>query len=191
MRGENVHLRAMEPEDLSLLYSWENDTDNWTVSNTTAPFSRHTLQRFIETSSQSFFTNQQIRLMVVENKHSQTVGCVDVFEYDPKHSRAGVGILIAEEYRQKGYGLESLRLILKYLFQQIGVHQVFCHIMENNHHSISIFQKAGFQLCGRKREWIRTSDGWVDELTFQCFSEQKSLSSTTNPKNQHYASKLG
>ena len=39
MVGKNVFLRALEPEDLPVMYTWENDRDNWMVSNTTAPFS--------------------------------------------------------------------------------------------------------------------------------------------------------
>ena len=66
MVGVNVFLRAMEPDDLQILYEWENTTDNWTVSNTTAPFSKYILQKFIETSSQDINFNRQLRLMVGE-----------------------------------------------------------------------------------------------------------------------------
>ena len=173
MIGEKIHLRALEPEDLPLLYAWENDTENWTVSNTTAPFSKHILQQFIETSSQDIYVNRQLRMMVVENATGRTIGCVDVFEFDPGHQRAGIGILIDESARCQGYGLESILLAKDYLFNKVGVHQIFCNIMEDNKHSISIFQKAGFEICGRKREWVRTPKGWIDELMLQTFNTDK------------------
>jgi len=45
MKYGEIILRALEPEDLELLYEWENDMANWLISNTLAPFSRFTLKR--------------------------------------------------------------------------------------------------------------------------------------------------
>lgn len=171
MVGKNVFLRALEPEDLEMVYQWENDTDNWEVSNTSAPFSKHILKRFIETSSQDIYVNRQLRLMVVESATGKTVGMADVFDLDPTHRRAGVGILIAPESRGRGYGLESVLLLKKYLFEVVRVHQIFCNIMSNNIYSMKLFQKAGFEICGCKREWVATADGFVDEMMLQCFSK--------------------
>ena len=48
MESELIRLRALEPEDVNILYKWENDTEIWKVSNTVAPFSKHMLRQFIE-----------------------------------------------------------------------------------------------------------------------------------------------
>lgn len=171
IRGEKVYLRALEPDDLPLLYEWENNVDNWLVSNTSAPFSKHLLRKFIETSSTDLYVNQQMRLMICEKATSRAVGCIDVFEFEPAHLRAGIGILIDEPWRRQGFALDSLRLTKEYLFKVLHLHQIFCNIMPDNTASIRLFQKAGFQQCGVKRDWIRTADGWADELMFQVFNE--------------------
>ena len=36
LENERVCLRALEPEDLELLYRWENDSELWEVGNTLA-----------------------------------------------------------------------------------------------------------------------------------------------------------
>ena len=100
IRGEKVYLRALEPDDLPLLYEWENNVDNWLVSNTSAPFSKHLLQKFIETSSTDLYVNQQMRLMICEKAASRAVGCIDVFEFEPAHLRAGIGILIEQQLEE-------------------------------------------------------------------------------------------
>lgn len=65
LEGESVRLRAVEPEDLDRLYAWENDTDVWSVSGTTAPFSRAQLEAFILTQQQGdIFRTGQLRLIV-------------------------------------------------------------------------------------------------------------------------------
>ena len=168
MVGENVFLRAMEPADLQILYEWENATDNWTVSNTTAPFSKHILQKFIETSSQDIYVNRQLRLMVGEKTTKKTVGAVDVFDFEPGNRRAGVGILIDPAFRGKGYALESILLLKSYLFDIVMVHQIFCNIMKNNPASQRLFQRAGFEICGVKKDWVLTESGFIDEYILQC-----------------------
>lgn len=171
INGKSIFLRALEPEDLSIIYEWENDTQYWEVSNTIAPFSKALLEKFIETSAQDIYTNRQMRLIVEEHLSKTIVGIVDIFEFDPVNQRAGIGILIAPTKRRKGYGLESIRLVCQYLFNILHVHQVFCNILGNNPASLSLFQKAGFQICGQKREWQLTEQGWQDEYILQLFNQ--------------------
>ena len=172
LKGELVALRAMEPTDLELLYRWENDSDVWTISNTRTPFSKYVLKNFIETSSQDIYTAKQLRLMINEKSTGNTIGIIDLFDFDPFHLRVGVGILIGKEYRQKGYAKESLQLLKEYAFEVLQVQQIFCNIMEDNEVSLSLFAKEGFQVFGNKRKWIRTNDGFKDELILQCFRKQ-------------------
>lgn len=40
MKYKDIRLRALEPEDLELLYSWENNLSYWVISNTITPFSK-------------------------------------------------------------------------------------------------------------------------------------------------------
>ena len=47
LSNDKVLLRALEPEDVELLYGWENDSDLWQVSNTIAPYSKYVLTQFI------------------------------------------------------------------------------------------------------------------------------------------------
>ncbi len=162
-----IRLRALEPEDLEMLYSWENDPSVWAISNTLAPFSRYTLEQYILDSQRDIYETKQLRL-IIETRDGQAIGAVDLFDFDPFHQRAGVGILIHEPAnRQKGYAIAALELIADYAEKVLGLHQVFANIGTNNTASIRLFEKAGFIHCGTKREWIRSAKSWIDELTFQ------------------------
>lgn len=167
MKGQKVRLRAVEPSDLPLLYEWENDVDNWDVSHTMEPYSRALLEKFIETSAQGLYGNRQERLMVVENNSGTAVGTVDIFDFDPLHRRAGIGILIDKKHRNNGYGSEAIEIAKKYLFEKVKLRQIYCNIMVNNSFSLKLFQKAGFEICGLKKDWILTKEGWTDEYTLQ------------------------
>ena len=60
LSNDKVVLRALEPEDVELLYGWENDSDLWQVSNTLAPFSKYVLTQFIESQMQDIYQTRQM-----------------------------------------------------------------------------------------------------------------------------------
>jgi len=168
MKYQDIRLRAIEPEDLELLYNWENNNSWWIISNTVAPFSKYTLKRYIRNSHKSIYETGQLRLMIDLISGNQTIGTIDIFDFDPFHNRAGIGILIAEEeQRRKGYASMALKCLTDYCFGTLQLHQLWCNILANNSESIELFQKLGFVQIGIKKDWVKTSDGYLDEYMFQ------------------------
>ena len=166
MIGQNIILRALEPSDIDLLYQWENDQSLWQLSNTVAPFSKFILEQYLLNSHQDIFTAKQLRL-IIALKDSTSIGCIDLFEFDPNHKRAGIGILINDEYRNKGYASEAIDLLIKYAFETLELHQLFCNIASDNESSLNLFQKHHFKIVGLKKDWIRINQQWVDEYLLQ------------------------
>lgn len=169
LRTDQLILRAMEPTDLDVLYAWENDTKNWGVSNTFTPFSKHTLKQFIE-ASQDLYAAKQQRLMIELVEDGLTIGCIDFFDFDPLHKRAGVGILIGDvQNRGKGYAKKALQEITTYAREVLDLNQLHCNILENNSKSIRLFESVGFIKAGVKKEWMFINQKWVDEGIYQLF----------------------
>ncbi|PSR54432.1 GNAT family N-acetyltransferase [Adhaeribacter arboris] len=166
LQGEHIYLRALEPSDLDFLYSLENDTAIWPVSNTTTPFAKHVLQQYLEQAAADIYTIKQLRLLINTHQH-WAVGTIDLFDFEPIHQRAGVGIVIAPPFRQQRYATEALQLILKYCREHLFLHQVFCSVSNDNVSSLRLFESAGFLAVGIRREWIRTPKGWQDVIEFQ------------------------
>jgi diamine N-acetyltransferase len=168
MKSEKIKLRALEPEDLELLYEWENNDSYWVISNTVAPFSKYILKRYLENSHKSIFETGQLRMMIELVPEKKTIGTIDLFDFDPFHLRAGIGILIADdEERRKGYASIALKQLIQYCFTTLQLHQLYCNILSNNSESIDLFTKQGFLLSGTRKEWVRTVDGYLDEHMFQ------------------------
>ena len=168
MKYQDIRLRAIEPEDLELLYKWENNNSWWIISNTVAPFSKYTLKRYIRNSHKSIYETGQLRLMIDLITGNQTIGTIDIFDFDPFHIRAGIGILIAEEeQRRKGYASMALKCLTDYCFRTLQLHQLWCNILANNRESIELFQKLGFVQIGIKKDGVKTADGYLDEYMFQ------------------------
>ncbi|HEY5469870.1 MAG TPA: GNAT family N-acetyltransferase [Bacteroidales bacterium] len=168
MKYDKIRLRALEPEDLELLYEWENNNSFWAISNTVSPFSKYTLKRYIENSHKNIYEIGQLRLMIDHIEDKISIGTIDLFDFDPFHKRAGLGILIANEaYRRKGYASMSLTCLIAYCFKTLQLHQLYCNILSNNCESMDLFRKQGFVQTGIKKDWIKTSDAYLDEFTFQ------------------------
>lgn len=174
MRSENLQLRALEPADVDLLYKWENNADIWHLSNTLTPFSRFVLEQYVLNAGDDIYTAKQLRLMIDLHKLDpvKTIGCIDIFDFDPINMRAGIGIMIIKEEREKGFASESLDLILDYAFNLIGLHQLYANVIAVNTASLELFKKKHFSVIGIKREWIRMGDGWADEYLLQLINKK-------------------
>jgi diamine N-acetyltransferase len=173
MKYKEVKLRALEPEDLELLYEWENNESYWAISNTISPFSKYTLKRYLENSHKSIYESGQLRLMIEHINNKETIGTIDLFDFDPFHRRAGLGILVANEaYRRKGYASMALSGLIEYCFGTLQLHQLYCNILANNVESMELFKKLGFVQAGIKKEWVKTSEGYIDEYFFQLIDKE-------------------
>jgi diamine N-acetyltransferase len=174
MKYKKIKLRALEPEDLELLYEWENNNSYWIISNTVTPFSKYTLKRYLKNSHKNIYETGQLRLMIDHFTDKVTIGTIDIFDFDPFHKRAGLGILIANEaYRRKGYASMALKSLIDYCFKTLQLHQLYCNILVNNCESMELFKKQGFVLTGIKKDWIKAPDGYLDEYLFQLINNSK------------------
>ena len=168
INAEHIFLRAVEKQDLETLYECENNTGVWKISNTQTPFSKYVLEQYLESSHRDIYTNKQLRLMICLNHSNECVGTIDLFEFEPAHARIGVGILVFEQFRHKGFALEALNCLKQYVFNILLVNQLFCNISSSNSESINLFEKAGFEKAGIKKQWNKIAvNVFEDELMYQ------------------------
>ena len=165
--GKHISLRAIEPSDIDILYRWENDVETWNVSNTQTPYSRFVLEQYIASAHQDIYSVKQLRLIICDSE-GKAIGTIDLFDFDPNHMRAGIGILIADkEDRRQGAASEALELLVDYCFNILNLHQVYSNITIDNEASVLLFQKHGFQITGVKKHWVREGEKFKDELLLQ------------------------
>ncbi|MCK9291840.1 MAG: GNAT family N-acetyltransferase [Bacteroidales bacterium] len=166
-----VSLRALEPDDASNLFQWENDMSVWEVSETRVPFSRFQIEQFI-LGAGDIYSSKQLRMMIdvqSADMEVQTVGNIDLYDFDPYNSRAGIGIYIIQSYRNQGIGSTALQLCLSYSFNTLNLHQLYCFILHDNQASIRLFEKIGFVKTGIRKDWIYRPSGFVDQIQYQLF----------------------
>lgn len=167
---EDISLRALEPEDLDLLYDWENRGEHWAISQTQQPFSKALLKAYLNQQHRDVRETGQLRLMIC--KAGEAIGTVELFDADFWNQRAGIGvILFQQEFRGQGIARIALDLLMNYAYAHLNFHQLYCNIDVNNSDSISLFKRLGFQQVGVKKDWVKINRKFVDIALFQHFAQ--------------------
>ena len=169
--GEHIILRALEPEDLNFLYQIENNESFWEVSHTQTPFSKYLLKQYLENAHLDIYESKQLRLLIEEKATKKQVGMIDLFDFNPHHKRAGIGILIHPDFENKGVASEALSLLINYSFSHLQLHQLYANITSSNSKSLALFKKYNFNEVGIKKDWILSEGKFKDEVLFQLIKE--------------------
>lgn len=173
LKGNTIYLRALEPEDLEFIYHIENDENIWEVSNTQTPYSKFLIRQYLENAHQDIYEAKQLRLAICKNDNEKAIGLIDLFDFDPKNNRAGIGIVIQNKVdRTQGFGKEALGLLIDYSFNKLQLHQLYANIGVDNVSSINLFATFGFQEIGIKKDWIFSNNSYQNEAIYQLINHQ-------------------
>lgn len=167
LENNKIKLRALESTDLEFLFHIENNESFWEVSNTLTPFSKDILKQYLANAHQDIYEAKQLRLVITDATNNENIGLIDLFDFNPQHQRAGIGILILEKYQHKGYAGDALKLCVHYAFKKLNLHQLYANIISENNISIALFEKMGFQLTGHKKDWLLSNGKYKDVKLYQ------------------------
>lgn len=166
LKGKDIYLRALELEDIDFLATIENDEKYWHLSHTQTPFSKFVLKKYLENAHQDIYEAKQLRL-VISTYQNEAAGLIDLFDFDFKNARAGVGIIILEEFRRNGYAFQALQLLCTYAFAHLQLHQVYASVNANNLESLALFNQLDFKEVGIKKDWNFYMGSFQDEYLLQ------------------------
>ncbi|WP_321480129.1 GNAT family N-acetyltransferase [uncultured Bacteroides sp.] len=165
---DRIFLRAIEPEDLDIIYEMENNPSFWSITNLTVPYSRYVIKEYIANTQSDMFADKQLRLMIVCKEGNKVIGTIDITDYVPLHGRGGVGIAILEEFRNQGLAFDAMNLLCEYAFNFLHMKQLYAHIPSENEASLNLFTSCGFVRSGLLKEWLHTDDNtYADVVLMQ------------------------
>jgi len=164
----DIRLRAMEPEDLDTLYKIENDELLWGIGVSNVYYSRYILHEYIANSKNDIYIDRQVRLMI-ENTDNDIVGIIDIVDFDPKHLRAELGIIIQNKYRHKGYAKMAISKILIYARDVLHLHQLYAYVDIDNIYSFKMFKDIGFIPSAELKDWLYDGSRYHNTMIMQYF----------------------
>jgi diamine N-acetyltransferase len=149
----SIILRAIEPEDLDVLYRIENDASLWDVGVTNVPYSRFFLHEYVAGMTGDIYKDGQVRL-IIENSEGIVVGIADLLNFDASNRKAEIGIVIEAPFRGNGYAIEAIRQIVEYAHRKLHLHQLYAIVSSENSASQALFSKAGFLSTANLIDWL-------------------------------------
>ena len=166
-----VTLRAMEPEDLDALYRIENDRRLWNIGSTNVPYSRYALHNYIADAKNDIYIDGQIRMMI-ENEEGIVVGVIDLVNFDAKHQRAELGIIIMEQHRRRGYAKSAIRALVEYVRNTLHLKQIYAVVGVDNRISRHCLMSLGFSSGVILQQWLCCKGSYQDAAVMQLFIEK-------------------
>jgi len=160
LMGEKVNLRAVEPADFELLWRWLNVPDVMLYWG--RPGNTESMPEVARREGEQA-TRGNSRKYIIETKDGTPIGQVDYYDLDWQARSAWVSIMIGEqEYWSGGYGTNAMRTLLRYMFEELGLHRVTLTAHETNVRAQRSYEKNGFVCEGLLRDWAYFNGHWVN-----------------------------
>ena len=174
----NLKLRKLEPSDLPFLYQWENDASAWADGNNHNPLSQQDLRDYIENTTGDIYRDGQLRLIIESNSEAVqqcngltakrsnsvsglTLGCIDLFDFDPRNRKAAIGMYIAPDARGRGVGKAAVQELEKYAFSHLNLRLLYAVIATDNMACSALYKSAGYTPSSLLRGWTLESDAVI------------------------------
>ena len=159
-----IRLRMLEPDDVDCVLQWENNPEHWSVTGNVTPFSRAALDALC-LGHQDIYSAGQLRWIIENDGHR--VGAVDLYDFQARDLRAGIGILVAPDSRGQGIAGRALAIAIRHATLALMMRSVHSEIHANHTDSLALFESVGFSRVGRYTDWTKTPEGWKDVVLLQ------------------------
>ena len=158
-----VFLRAVEPEDLELLYTIENDTMLWSVSQERSHYSKFVLKQYLASQPADIFQLGELRLVICEKITQKPIGLIDLTEFSPIDGRAEISICLLSDYRGRGYGKAAIQEIEKYAKEVLRMNFLFAKVSKKaNSVSMQLFLSMAYEEVAVLPAWHCGKNGYED-----------------------------
>lgn len=167
LEGINVNLRAMEPEDVPLMYNWLNNIDFQGRYTPLIQRSKEEMKkRFTETSDDQ-------KVFIMEKKDNTKIGIIFYFMVKGgPYNLLEIGYYMILSERKKGYCTEAVKIFIDFLFLSQAIERIQATTDSRNIASQRVLEKAGFTKEGLIRKMLFMKGEWVDISLFSILREE-------------------
>jgi diamine N-acetyltransferase len=152
----HVSLRAFETEHSKELHRWFNDADSIAMVGRTPLTYEQTVQHVEKKRKNGDL------ILAIENRDTQLVGWVFLQNIELEHGRAGIGILIAPEFRGQGYAKSAMGRMLDIGFKQLRLNKIYLTTRGINEQAVGLYKKTGFVIEGQLRNHAYSNGHFYD-----------------------------
>ena len=160
------YLRAIEPDDLDLMYLLENDTRMRDCTATTVPLSHYALRCYLEENKGDLYSDLQVRMTIIDPQTSAACGFLDITDFLPRHRRAQIRIALMQDATGRGLATNALKEAAEYAKSQ-GLQQLYAIVAINNSRARALFLRAGYTEVSILPDWLLQDGAYVDAVLYR------------------------
>lgn len=150
LTGESVRLVPLGPEHTDDYFAAGLDEEVRRLTGAHGHLTYERAREWCESRSQS---EDRLDLAIIAPEDGRYLGELSIYAVSPENESAGYRIaLSAIEFTGRGLGKEATQLVLRYAFEEIGLHRVWLHVYAFNMRAIAVYRSCGFYVEGRLRE---------------------------------------
>jgi [ribosomal protein S5]-alanine N-acetyltransferase len=101
------------------------------------------------------------------------IGSIGFWRMEKEHYRAEIGYMLHPAYWSKGYVTEAIDAVLKYGFEQMGLHSVEANINPENRASAVVLEKTGFVQEAYFKENFYYNGRFLDTIVYSKLTSKK------------------
>ena len=145
--GRLVRLRAKALEDARRDYEWRRDPE-LAAFDAAQPLSMSYRSYLATIAEELRRPSSYRRTLSIEDLDSGThIGNVMFYGHDPAVGQSELGITIGDRsYWSRGYGTDAVRVMVRYMFRELGLKRIYLHTLKSNTRAQGAFTRAGFHL---------------------------------------------
>ena len=155
-----IYLRLMTGEDTDRIVAWRNSDSVRKNFIYQELFTREGHENWIRTQVN---TGRVVQMIICDLATDTPLGSVYIRDIDRQHNKAEYGIFIGEaSVRGRGIGTAAAKLMLKYCFEEEGLHRIYLRALSGNAQAIRSYEKAGFVKEAVLRDDVRIDGKYID-----------------------------
>lgn len=101
---------------------------------------------------------------IIYNDEGKKAGVVELQNYSPLNKRAEIAIEIQEEYQRQGLATRGIKEMISYAKNDLHLHNLFATVAEDNHASLTLFRKCGFEESAVLPQWYKSDNRYINAI---------------------------
>jgi len=171
--GQNIFLRGLELTDVPELMKHWNNIEVKKFLNSSVPHSIQEEEEWIKYTWKQRKEEKSFIFAIVYKKNDLYMGNIEIGVIDRKSRRGVIGIAIFNQsYWDRGFGTESIQILLKFAFNTLNLNSVELEVYANNKRAHHCYEKSGFKQMGVRREAIFIEGSFIDSILLDITADE-------------------
>ena len=177
LETDRLVIRTFRDDDLEAFLAYRNDPEVAKYQGWSVPYPREKATEFIEEMKNKNPAEPEgwYQAAIVVKENGEFVGDAAFFIKEDEDRKAYIGCTIMQKYWRMGYGMETTRRLLSYLFEERGLHRVVAETDVENIASYSTLERLGFRREAHLIENIWFKGNWASEYHYAMLEREWKL----------------